>query len=103
MTLEQLQSHLKSGTPMPYGGRRPCAKIECADGFTLSVQASGFHYCKPRNDKGPYTHVEIGFPSEVETELMPYCEDIDNPTDTVYAQVPIELALALINKHGGSV
>jgi hypothetical protein len=103
MTLEELQAHLKSGYMLPYGGRRQCDKIECADGFALSVQASNFHYCTPRDYEGPYTHVEIGFPSEVETELMPYCEDINDPTGTVYANVPIELVLSLINKHNRNV
>jgi hypothetical protein len=35
--------------------------IKCRDGSTLSVQASRYHYSKPRDDKGPYTHVEVGF------------------------------------------
>lgn len=101
MTLDQLQAHIKSGQIMPYGGRMASNRIKCADGFSISVQASSYHYCSPRNDDGPYNAVEIGFPSEVEPDMMPYCEDSENPTQTVYTQVPIELALALINKHGG--
>ena len=27
--------------------------VVCADGFTLSVQASDFHYCTPRSKEGP--------------------------------------------------
>lgn len=105
MDLNELQAHIKSGPtvnpPGLYAIRRPATRITCADGFNLSVQASATHYCTPRDNEGPYTHVEIGFPSDVEPELMPYVEDAERPTDTVYAQVPIEVALAVINKHGG--
>lgn len=105
MDIHELQAHIKSGPtvspPGLYAIRRPAPRIVCADGFNLSVQASETHYCTPRDNKGPYTHVEIGFPSDVEPELMPYVEDAERPLDTVYAQVPIEVALAVINKHGG--
>jgi hypothetical protein len=75
--------------------------IECADGFKMSVQASQFHYCSPRDNKGPYTAYEIGFPSEKEEALMPYAEDEDNPTETVYGWVPVAVINAIITKHGG--
>ena len=35
--------------------------VVCADGTTLSVQASTIHYCSPRNDQGPWDSVEVGF------------------------------------------
>ena len=104
MTNNELQAHLKSGPTIEgglYAIRRPAPLLVCADGFNLSVQASETYYCKPRDNDGPYTHVEIGFPSDVEPELMPYVEDVERPLDTVYAQVPIEVVLAVINKHGG--
>ena len=47
-------------------------RILCADGFNMSVQASETSYCEPRNDRGPYKEVEIGFPSEREDLLMKY-------------------------------
>lgn len=34
-------------------------RVVCADGFTLSVQASDFHYCTPRSKEGPWTHFEV--------------------------------------------
>ncbi len=37
--------------------------IVCNDGTTLSVQTSHTHYCTPRTDHGPYSHVEVGYPS----------------------------------------
>lgn len=56
--------------PEGYGTTVPA--IECADGFTMSVQASRSHYCTPRNDVGPYTAVEVGFPSKHENRIAPY-------------------------------
>jgi hypothetical protein len=36
--------------------------ITCTDGFSMSVQASKFHYCSPRMDHAEaYTSVEVGF------------------------------------------
>ena len=78
-----------------------CPGIECADGFEMSVQASSYHYCTPRNSVGPWTHVEVGFPSERVEVLMPYAEDTFEPTSTIYAQVPINVVEYVITSHGG--
>lgn len=75
--------------------------VECNDGFSMSVQASQNHYCAPRNNEGPYTHLEVGFPSESEELLLPFAEDDTEPTKTVYGWVPIEVIEAVIAKHGG--
>lgn len=77
-------------------------KIHCVDGFTISMQCSEYHYSTPRNNTGPYTHVELGFPSARPTEeIMEYVEDADDPTGTVYAYVPIELVVDMLVLHGG--
>ncbi len=75
--------------------------IECVDGFKMSVQIGWHAYCSPRNNTGPYDTAEIGYPSEVQEEIMEYVEDPENPTDTVYGWVPIEIINALVDKHGG--
>jgi len=113
-------------------------RIKCADGFSLSVQASWGHYCRdatgkrPNMDSGdytaaggatlPFTAVEIGYPS-VQPEPWRctawadgydvhddhgtcdgwerYAETSDDPTETVYAFVPVEMVRALIALHGG--
>lgn len=67
------------------------------------MQASEFHYATPRDNKGPYTAVEVGFPSQEEPDLMNYAEDASKPTKTVYGYVPFKLVLAVIEKHGGMV
>ena len=78
-------------------------QINCADGFTISVQASENHYCTPRENlnDGSYTELELGFPSEKVDSLYEYAEEPTNPTETVYAYVPIELVEKIISEHGG--
>ena len=75
--------------------------ITCADGFFISVQASHFHYCSPRQDEGPWDTVEVGFPSQPEEMLLMFAEDRDKPTESVYGYVPIEIVDSVILRHGG--
>ncbi len=88
-------------------------KAECVDGFHMSVQASRGHYSCPRNNTGPYSEVEVGFPSERESLLDPFvepagwadddCTITKEPewTETVYPYVPTEVVEEVIEKHGG--
>jgi hypothetical protein len=83
---------------------RMIPKIICADGFRMSVQATHTHYCSPREDEcSYYSEVEVGFPSAKEETLMPYCENPNTPTDTVYGYVPVEIINAIVDAHGGRV
>lgn len=78
--------------------------VQCADGFTVSVQASSFHYCVPRIDGDcNYEEVELGYPNAEDPLINEYAEDYDRPTETVYACVPIDVVNQLIEKHGGIV
>ena len=80
--------------------------IECADGFTISVQAHDFAYCTPRQNEGPHTHMEGGFPSMIPgEELLAYMEgdDFKDPCDTVYPYVPREVFERELERHGGIV
>lgn len=89
-------------TKLRYNVYQICPRVECADGFVMSVQASHTHYCKPRESElDYYLQFEVGFPSEKEDLLMDYVEDEDNPTETVYGYVPFEVIDAVIKKHGG--
>jgi len=84
------------------GSSFPLAKrIVCADGFSLSVQATHGAYCSPRNNFGPWSEVEVGFPSAAPELIMSRAEDPSNPTKTVYGYVDIELVEQLIDMHGG--
>ena len=75
--------------------------IECSDGFTMSVQAGRGAYCSPRNDEGPYSEVEVGYPSSKCNILMPYAENPDRPEQTVYGYVPADKIVKCIEAHGG--
>jgi hypothetical protein len=78
-------------------------RVVCVDGFTMSVQADDFTYCAPRNNEGPYTAVEVGFPSEYEELIIDWAEDDSSPTETVYGYVPIHIVSLVLAKHGGMV
>ncbi len=79
-------------------------KVTCADGFTMSVQAHDGAYCNSRaSDAEEYQQVEIGFPSQREELIMPWCESPEEPTDTVYGYVPVDIVTNVIVKHGGMV
>ena len=95
------------------GGR---CRVQCADGFTMSVIAYEGTYCTPRPGypvtmggadagyTGPFTEVEVGFPSvrpEPWDTWAEHCETPDDPTETVYAYVPVETVNALVELHGG--
>ena len=76
-------------------------RLLCTDGFSISVQASKFHYCRPRLDGAQdYEAVELGYPSMEDELINDYAED-DDYTRTVYGYVPIEVVERLIEKHGG--
>ena len=96
-----------NGHKHPREGSRPggfclAKNVECKDGVTLSVQVSEFHYCTPRSNVGPYTHVEVGFPSVKPHEaMMKFAEEPDMPTQTVYGWVPVEVMREFIELHGG--
>jgi hypothetical protein len=79
--------------------------VVCSDGFKMSVQAHDGAYCEPRtNNASSYSRVEVGFPSDAESLLMPWIDgDDSNPTGQVYGYVPSSVILEVIEKHGGLV
>ena len=97
------------------------AAVVCKDGFTMSVQASAYHYCSPRiHDAEGYLEVEIGYPRQREPLIDEYAEGFglwiesgDNDyeftnndydfTNAVYPYVPAEVVLEVIMKHGGMI
>ena len=83
--------------------RKMYEQVVCADGFSMSVQASKGSYCRPKNNVGPYKSVEVGYPSSYDYYLHQYAEDPDNPTGTVYGWVPADTVMMCIEAHGGMV
>lgn len=123
-TLDAIAEHGNKAPFRPYATYPERVRpnwIECWDGFRLSVIAGPGTYCSPRPDwpfergapadyQGPYTAVEVGMPTVRPEPWHPvdgdecwskYAEDGDNPTDTVYAYVPVPLVRLLIESHGG--
>ena len=96
-----------------HGGK---LRVRCQDGFTMSVIAHAGAYCTPRPDwdstppgfDGPFTQLEVGFPSqrpEPWDQWAAHADDGDreDPTDTVYGYVPVQMVRDLIEMHGGEV
>lgn len=73
-------------------------RIHCVDGTHLSVQAGFALYSTPRTNKGPYSAVEVGFPSEPPPSTWDEYSDGDSG---VWGYVPIELVHFYIAGHGG--
>jgi hypothetical protein len=84
-------------------GRKCYKRVTCRDEYSVSIQASEGNYCEPRDDYGPYTAVELGFPTTPDPMLDGYAEDSSNLTQTVYGWVPVGVVRDLIVKHGGAV
>jgi hypothetical protein len=82
--------------------KRP--RILLGDGCSLSIQASEYHYCTPRSSFATfYTAWEIGFPSKAIPEILEWAEDPEDPTETVYGYVPVDVILDVIKARGGTV
>lgn len=77
-------------------------KVICQDGFMVSIQASSMYCCSPRNDTADeYETVELGYPTKVESLIIQYAKCIEDPTGTVYLNVPVEVVDELLKQHGG--
>ena len=101
---EFMRNNRESGEPDEF---RLVARIECRDGFHISVQGHRGAYSTPRQHGAYYySHVECGFPSAPVPELSAYKDgDRGNSDQTdceaVYGYVPAEVVADLLNKHGG--
>ena len=88
-------------------------RIVCADGFSMSVQAFDTSCCLPRQNEGPHTHMEGGFPSSTpldpelkqSAESLAFCDDESECdfTETVYPYIAREVFEREFALHGGIV
>lgn len=79
-------------------------RVQCMDGYSVSVQVGSCLYSSPRVDGAAYyDKVELGYPSEEDPLINDYAEDSENYTDTVYGYVPVEIVDELLLKHGGII
>ena len=99
-TLTKLSTHLIGNVTETIPGlsyKAVTKPIECKDGVTLSVQASENHYCEPRDNKGPYTEVEVWCIRNCTAPVTQFEYEADEPS----GYVPIEQVAAFIDQHGG--
>ena len=73
----------------------PIPHVLCADGFTMSVQASRYHHCTPRDNTGPYAEVECWLASAP----VPEIGGMENPASCV----PVDVVDTVLLSHGGIV
>ena len=87
--------------------KRATPHVLCADGESLSVQAGYYLYSTPKDNVGPYTEVEVGFPSvsppDTWAEYFDGDWDTEDHTSGVYGYVPVALVREFIKAHGGEV
>jgi hypothetical protein len=78
------------------------------NGGSISVQASRYHYCEPRNDNGPYTELELGYPSretKLSQSLIRHQEQssVTDPYNNIFPYVPVKVLMKLADMNGGFV
>ena len=75
-------------------------KIICRDGFSFTAQTSDIMYvCSPRDNKGPYTSVEVGYPSWEEPLLTPFQDEGED--SQVFVMVPAQIIRKIVRGHCG--
>jgi hypothetical protein len=75
--------------------------LSCADGTRMSVQASKFHYCSPRDDRGPWGCVEVWCIAGPSGRAIYPRSFGDGSKDTPYSFVPVSVVNKFIHRHGG--
>jgi hypothetical protein len=81
---------------------RTVPRIVCRDGVSLSVQASKYAYCSPRDDSGDWPTFEVSFPSIELPESWREYAGQESMKDGVFGYVPAALVEAFIAEHGGA-
>jgi hypothetical protein len=70
-------------------------------GRSLSVQASGSHYCEPRSAVGPWTEVEVGYPEYADGRKWGSKAFGTNRDGAVFGWVPVADLNRMIARNGG--
>jgi len=78
--------------------RNPAVKFR--DG-QISIQASEFHYCHPKHDKGPYFSYEVAF-FEGATDNFGKIPELEPNHDQVYGYVDKDIVISLLESEGYS-
>lgn len=92
--IEALQDHLQTASVVN-DHRYPVGAVTCRDGSMFSIQAGTYLYCYPRDNIGPWTHVEVMPLTKNSKPTKFHCDDGD-----VAGYVPIEDVAAEILSRG---
>ena len=73
--------------------------VICKDGYFMSIQASKFHHCEPKETLKTFDYdtVEVRCLEDDATELTEY----EGNDKKFYYNVPVEVIENIIKKHGG--
>lgn len=97
LVVENLNQYLQSAPRQWPGG--PVPHITCRDGTVLSVQASEYSYCYPRNNTGPWVKVEVMVCSK-KTKPIHFVVDPDD--SNIGGYIPIECVAKEILTRGNA-
>ena len=95
--IQEIRERIKNSVHPAGGWRIPTERIECADGFSVSIQAGMHNYCMPRLNIAEWAAFELGDPSAQDDLLSGYKE----VGSEIYPYVPADTIEKLIEKHGG--
>lgn len=93
-----------------FSGNKPLYKrVYFNNGGNISIQASRTAYSEPRDNFGPYTEMELGYPSKdtvLPESVLKYVEQsslegTNDPYNSVYPYVPSSVVKELIQANGG--
>ena len=70
-------------------------------GGSVSIQASEYHYCAPRDNSGRYYEWEMGFPKGCPQEALELLKEYED-NDNIYAYVPTKTVAAFVAACGGA-
>lgn len=80
----------------------PRLRAVCASGLSLSIQASHFHYCSPKNSTAErYDSVEVGFPERGGKRAR--LRTVNFQDGGVAGWVPVETLNRVLKRNGGIV
>ena len=99
-----LEQHVNPETPHPNMVFGECSlkvipPIKCKDGTIVTIYASDRHYCSPKDNSGPYTHVEVTIGGTDPGPLHKHWDYSD--ADPTYCFVPLSTLRDFIDRHGG--
>jgi hypothetical protein len=76
-------------------------RVHFNNGGSISIQASHTHYCEPRDNEGPYSEVEVAYPTKGTKYPKSLLDYSDTPDEPVFAYVPSDIVEQIIEMNGG--